>query len=178
MNFVKESIAFNSMIEDNELHPNERALWNALFHIWNRSYWAKWFPVKNSELTFHDKSTSVPTVHNARNILKQKGFIDFKTMGKNKMTWYNMTILFDEEDDDYGYGYDNKPINGTLKESLRQSLKQPLRQSLRQPLKQGNTIYKHKTINNKQIIKLNQNNAPAREHKAPIPIDKPDWLER
>lgn len=165
MNFVKESIAFLNCIEENELHPSEITLWNTLFHLWNRAHWAKWFPAKNSELTFHDRSMTVPTVHNARNILKQKGFINFKTQGRNKKTWYSLTILFDEDDDDFGYGYDNEPIDGTLKESLRQSLKQPLKQSLRQPLNQVNTIFKHQTGN---TIKLNKNIRAGARPEIPI----------
>lgn len=165
MNFIKQSIAFHNCIEENELHPSEIALWYNLFHLWNRAHWAKWFPAKNLELTLHDRSMTVPTVHHARNILKQKGFIDFKTQGRNKKTWYSLTILFDEDDDDFGYGYDNEPIDGTLKESLRQSLRQPLKQSLRQPLNQVNTIFKHQTGN---TIKLNKNIRAGARPEIPI----------
>ena len=153
MNFIKQSIAFHNCIEENELHPSEIALWDNLFHLWNRAHWAKWFPAKNLELTLHDQSMTVPTVHHARNILKQKGFIDFKTQGRNKKTWYSLTILFDEDDDDFGYGYDNEPIDGTLKESLRQSLNQV------------NTVFKQQTGN---TIKLNKNNRAGARVEIPI----------
>jgi len=147
MNYIKENEAFYSLIEENELRPSEIALWGTLFHLWNRAHWAKWFPVKNSQLTYHDNSTTVKPVHNARNILKQKGFIDFKTQGRNKKTWYSLAILFEGEDAEYGY--DNEPIEGgTLGDSLRQVTKQPPKQETRQvtkqPPKQEGTIYKHK----------------------------------
>ena len=168
MNFVTESNAFHSSIKENELHTSEVALWYCLFHLWNQASWVKWFPVANDQLTFDGKSTTVPTVHHARNVLKQKGFIDFKTQGRNKKTWYNVTILFDGQDADYSI--ENEPDgDNPLKESLRQLLKLPLKQSLRLSLNQMITIYKQKTENNKHN-QLNSNSALAREEKLNQPI--------
>ena len=164
LNYVKEDMAFHDLVFEIGLRPTEMALWDNLFHQWNRNCWAKWFPAKNSDLTAHDKTMTIPTMHNARNRLKQAGLIDFKQQGFNKMTWYKMTILF--ESGDATYGFENKPGDMKyLKAVLRQSLRQPLRQSLRQPL----TNNKQETGNNTVCM----SNAPAREkNDVVIPIFK------
>lgn len=94
INFLRESKAFNDSIEDNDLAAGQIALWYALFHQDNKHNWAEWFPLKNSQLISHT-GLSISGIHKARNILKQKGYIDFQPQGRNKKTLYRLTPLVD-----------------------------------------------------------------------------------
>lgn len=146
LNFVRESKAFNDSIEDNDLAVGQIALWYALFHQNNKHNWAEWFPLKNSQLVSHT-GLSVSGIHKARNVLKQKGYIDFKPQGRNQKTLYRLSILV--EGDCY-------------EDSNKQSNNHSNKQSNRGSNKQSATIYKHKqeTINITNQSKLN---ARARE---------------
>lgn len=153
INFLRESKAFNDSIEDNDLAVGQISLWYALFHQNNKHNWAEWFPLKNSQLVSHT-GLSVSGIHKARNVLKQKGYIDFQPQGRNKKTLYHLVPLVDGD---------------CYEDSNKQSINQGNKQGNRVSNKQGATIYKHKqeTIN---TIKLKDN---AHTHSRPeIPIYK------
>lgn len=155
INFLRESKAFNDSIEDNDLAAGQIALWYALFHQCNKHNWARTFPLKNSQLVSHT-GMSISGLHKARNILKQKGYIDFQTQGRNQKTLYHLVPLV--EGDCY-------------EDSVRQSNKQGVKQSNRGSNKQSATIYKHKQVNDKHIsVELNRTREDAHE----IPIFKMD----
>lgn len=165
MNYVKEDKAFRSLALQIGFRTTEIALWDNLFHQWNQNGFAEWFPAKNDDLTASGKTMTIPTMHRARNTLKQYGLINFKQQGINKQTWYKMSLLF--EDGDADYELKNEPGDwNCLKAFLIQSLRHPLRHFLRQPLTNINN--KQETINDTNQSKLN---ARAREGKT-IPIFK------
>lgn len=80
MQFIDESKKFDEMIEEKGLSHGQIALWYALFHKCNRLHWRSWFSVTNSELSSRS-GLSVRGINKARNALKQKGLVDFKTNG-------------------------------------------------------------------------------------------------
>lgn len=157
INFLRESKAFNDSIEDNDLAAGQIALWYALFHQDNKRNWAEWFPLKNSQLISHT-GLSISGIHKARNILKQKGYIDFQPQGRNKKTLYRLTPLVDGD---------------CYEDSNKQSNNQGVKQGNTGSNKQSATIYKHKTETiNTTELNLNKN-AYARKGSRPvIPIYK------
>lgn len=92
MNYLLESRAFHESIAINQLTSGQVALWHALLDINNKTGWKTWFTVPNSVLMLYSGLHSVNGVHNARNVLKQKGYIDFKPNG-TKATKYRLISL-------------------------------------------------------------------------------------
>jgi hypothetical protein len=78
VNYIREINAFYDWLELNELSASAVNLWYALMHINNKAGWAETFTVAESVLCVKTQLTD-RTVRNARNELKQKGRIDFKS---------------------------------------------------------------------------------------------------
>lgn len=89
MKFIDESKSFDELIEKKGLKSGDISLWYALFHKCNRLKWPAWFSVTNSELQTRAGFRSTRSIHDHRNKLKQKGFIDFKPDGANA-TFYHL----------------------------------------------------------------------------------------
>lgn len=94
MNYIKELNAFYDWLEINLLSTSAIALWHALMHINNKAGWAEEFTVAASVLCIKT-GLSDRTIRNARNELKQKGRIDWKTRKGNQAAIYKMISLFD-----------------------------------------------------------------------------------
>lgn len=94
MNYIKELNAFYDWLEINLLSTSAIALWHALMHINNKAGWAEEFTVAASVLCIKT-GLSDRTIRNARNELKQKGRIDWKTRKGNQSAVYKMISLFD-----------------------------------------------------------------------------------
>lgn len=92
MNYLMESKAFYASIELNQLSTGQIALWHALLDINNQLQWQEWFSVPNIVLQLHT-GMSVQGINKARNVLKQLGYIDFKTTGNRKATKYRLLTL-------------------------------------------------------------------------------------
>lgn len=91
MNYIKQILAFYDKQMLNPLSTGEIALWHALMHINNKTGWSEWFTVAN--LTLQSLSgLSRSGINKDRNVLKQNGFIDFKTKG-TKATSYRVINL-------------------------------------------------------------------------------------
>ena len=84
MEYIKEIKAFHDTFDNEQLSSGQIALWYALMYINNKCYWQEWFTVAYKSLQLHS-GLSVPGIKKTRNILKQKGFIDFKD-GKTGVT--------------------------------------------------------------------------------------------
>lgn len=155
MNYLLESRTFFESIAINQLTSGQVALWYTLLNINNKAGWKTWFTVPNSVLMLYSGLHSVNGVHNARNVLKQKGYIDFKPNG-TKATRYHIISSTMSPSDRAG---DIDSDRGSDIDSDRGSDRD------------GVTLDKlNKT---KQNIYTNQSklNAPAREEKT-IPIFK------
>ncbi|AND84241.1 hypothetical protein GTH52_07215 [Clostridium tyrobutyricum] len=78
MKYISEINAFYDWLELNELSTSAVALWYALMHINNKAAWVETFTVAESVLSIKT-GLSGRGVRNARNELKQKGRIDFRS---------------------------------------------------------------------------------------------------
>ena len=92
MNYITELNAFYDWLEINELSASAINLWYALMHINNKAGWAETFTVAESVLSIKTK-LSGRTVREARNELKQKGRIDFKSRVGGKAPIYTIISL-------------------------------------------------------------------------------------
>jgi DnaD/phage-associated family protein len=92
MNYIKEVNAFYNELEVTPLSSSAIALWHALMHICNRTGWMKEFSTSVGTLSLKS-GLSERSVSNARNELKTKGFIDFKSRGGNRAAIYRLNML-------------------------------------------------------------------------------------
>lgn len=92
MNYIKLINAFYDQLETIPLSTSAIALWHALVHINNKAAWQSEFTVAVSVLCVKT-SLSDRTVTNARNELKQKGYINFKSRKGNRSAVYSINDL-------------------------------------------------------------------------------------
>lgn len=92
MNYIKELNAFYDWLETNSLSTSAIALWHALMHVNNRAGWIEEFGVATSVLCAKT-GLSDRTVRNARNELKQKGRIEWKSRRGNQSAVYKIIPL-------------------------------------------------------------------------------------
>ena len=92
MNYIGEINRFYDWLETNSLSVSAVALWHALMHINNKSRWIEEFAVATSVLCAKT-GLSERTIRNARNELKQRGRLDWKTRGGNKSATYILIPL-------------------------------------------------------------------------------------
>lgn len=92
MNYIKELNAFYDWLEINSLSTSGIVLWHALMHINNKAGWAKEFTVATSVLCIKT-GLAERTISKARNELKQKGRIDWKSRKGNQSAIYTMMTL-------------------------------------------------------------------------------------
>lgn len=95
MNYIKELNAFYDWLETNSLSTSAIALWHALMHINNKSGWAEEFGVATSVLCIKT-GLSDRTIRNARNELKQKGRIDWKSRKGNQSAMYKIISFYED----------------------------------------------------------------------------------
>ncbi|MGO0058614.1 helix-turn-helix domain-containing protein [Brevibacillus fluminis] len=92
MNYIREINAFYDRLETNPLSTSAIALWHALMQINNKAGWIDTFAVAVSVLCVKT-GLSERTITNARNELKQKGYIDFLSRKGNKSATYKIESL-------------------------------------------------------------------------------------
>lgn len=92
MNMINEVRAFDYSIELNQLSTGQIALWYALININNRCAWIEWFAVSSTMLQLKT-GLSRRGIYDARNVLKQRGYIDFKETGNGKAAKYKLLTL-------------------------------------------------------------------------------------
>ncbi|WP_242620534.1 hypothetical protein [Senegalia massiliensis] len=92
MNYIAEINAFYDWLEINSLSTSSIVLWHALMHINNKAKWTKEFTVATSVLSIKT-GLAERTIREARNELKQKGRIDWRSRGGNKSAAYKITSL-------------------------------------------------------------------------------------
>lgn len=84
MNYIKQIKAFYELVEINPLSTGQIALWSALMHINNKCSWIEWFSASSSRLQ-EITGLSESGISKARNVLKQRGFIDYKKSSNRKI---------------------------------------------------------------------------------------------
>jgi DnaD/phage-associated family protein len=87
MNYIKLINAFYDRLETNSLSTSAIALWHALVHVNNKAGWQREFTVAVSVLCVKT-GLSERTITNARNDLKIKGYLDFKSRKGSKSAVY------------------------------------------------------------------------------------------
>ncbi|MFW9881342.1 MAG: hypothetical protein ACFFG0_50405, partial [Candidatus Thorarchaeota archaeon] len=92
MNYIKEINAFYDWIELNSISTSGIVLWHGLMHINNKAGWITEFTVSTSVISV--KTGLAPrTISKARNELKQKGRIDWKSRKGNQSAIYKIISL-------------------------------------------------------------------------------------
>ena len=111
MNYLLEIKAFYERLQVNPLSTGQIALWHALMNINNKCAWREWFTVPNITLELNTGLTRQSIVK-SRNLLKQLGYIDFRT-NSTKATSYKMLTMLNNLQDSLQVG---------LQDSLQDSL--------------------------------------------------------
>lgn len=93
MNYIYQIRGFYDSMLTNRLSTGQIALWHALMTINNKCAWAEWFSAPNSTLELLT-DLSRKGIYNARNTLKQLGYIDFESNGI-RATKYKINKLYD-----------------------------------------------------------------------------------
>ena len=94
MEFIDQLKAFDKLSMEN-LTPNAIAIYYHLFMVNNRCGWKEWFTESDLWMGRAVGISRRETILAAINLLKQKGFIDFKRgTGTNKPTKYKILPLF------------------------------------------------------------------------------------
>lgn len=109
MNYLREINAFYDWLETNPLSTSGIALWYALMHINNKAGWTKEFAVAVSVLCIKTGLSS-RTVYDARNELKTKGRLEWKSRKGNQSAIYELFSLC-------AIDADNGADNGSYKAS-------------------------------------------------------------
>jgi len=111
MNYIKLINAFYDRLETNSLSTSAIALWHALVHVNNKAGWQREFSVAVSVLCVKT-GLSERTISNARNDLKMKGYLDFKSRKGSKSAMYSLVDLsatIADKVSDKGSDNDNEP---------------------------------------------------------------------
>lgn len=96
MNYIKQILAFQDLVEIKGLSAGQIALWHALINVNNKCGWIEWFSVASSKLQI-GAGLSESGIRKAREALKQLGIIDFQFQGTHA-TKYHLTDLTQFED--------------------------------------------------------------------------------
>lgn len=96
MNYIKQILAFQDLVEIKGLSAGQIALWHALINVNNKCGWIEWFSVASSKLQI-GAGLSESGIRKAREALKQLGIIDFQFQGTHA-TRYHLTDLTQFED--------------------------------------------------------------------------------
>lgn len=92
MNYILEIKAFYELLELNQLHTPAIVLWHALMHMANKTGWRDNFTVAIQVLTIKT-GLNKQAVLKARNELKEKGLIDFRTKSNQAATYSMKSLL-------------------------------------------------------------------------------------
>ena len=109
MEYLSQILRFNDSLPTNNLSPGQIALWYALMHINNKCSWTEWFKAANRTLELYT-GLSKNGVIKARNVLKQKGLIDFKSNGTSAAS-FKLKILYGGTDSGTDSGTKSSPLN-------------------------------------------------------------------
>ena len=125
MNYLSEILQFNDRLMYNRLSTGQIALWHALMYINNKCAWAEEFTVSNHVLE-NLTGLSRQAILKDRNVLAQKGLLQFKVNGK-KATVYKMLSLTNNCQDSCQSGCQDSCQSGCQDSSALNKQKQKLK---------------------------------------------------
>lgn len=94
MDYIKQLNAFSRISTELALPTTAQTVYMRLFFVNNSVGWAEWFSVTDFRLMFEAGIGSKNTIYAARNVLKQKGFIEFVSKGSTKPVKYRLITLY------------------------------------------------------------------------------------
>jgi DnaD/phage-associated family protein len=96
INYIKQLTAFFDLLQCNQLNTSAHVLYHVLLMINNKCGWLEWFQRTNQSLCGF-AGINEKTLVTSRNILKQRGLIDFAPGKKRgEITKYKVIKLYDE----------------------------------------------------------------------------------
>lgn len=95
MNYLVQIKAFYDRLEVEPLRSSEIALWYALMSINNKTAWSKTFTVASSVLC-QKSGIKEANFYKARNLLQQKGYIEWKSRTGNQAAIYHLPKLYNQ----------------------------------------------------------------------------------
>jgi len=122
MNYLREINAFIYWLETNPLDAITQNLWFHLMGIANRCNWPEWFTVANITLQAKVGGVDKKTIIRHRNILIQKGRIEYVNQGKREAGKYHICSIVDVIG---GNNPPNEPPNTPPKAPLKRPPKAP-----------------------------------------------------
>lgn len=108
MNYLKEINAFYTRVDLNSLSASAVSLWHALMQINNKARWKKTFTASALALRTFSRLTE-SSFKRARNELKEKGYIDFKSRTSNQAPIYQMNSLVENWESTYALENEKEP---------------------------------------------------------------------
>lgn len=138
MNYIKQLLSFYDSQVFNPLSSGQIVLWHALMHVNNKCAWTEWFTVANRTLESLTGLTRQGIV-NARNGLKQHGFIEFRGNG-TKATSYKIINLYDNTMLDIL----QVTLQDSVQDTLQGCLQDTLQDSVQDTVQSRCTLNKHK----------------------------------
>ena len=145
MNYFRLIKAFYNSQLTNRLSVGQQALWHALAFINNSCNWKEWFTAANFTLeSFTDLSRN--GIVKCRNVLKQKGYIDFQSNG-TKATSYKI--------EDITKQYIDKEMRQACQLSAQVGVQVGVQDSVQDSVQVGGTL--------KNLTKQNKTEHSARE---------------
>lgn len=144
MDYFAEVRGLHDYMQSNKLSTGQIVLWYELMHLNNKSGWKDWFTATNLTLELYT-GLSRSGIEKNRNVLKQKGLIDFKSNG-TKATSYHMETL---------------QIDYTMLNSTQDSTQERLQSSIQRCTQ--NSLQNSGTLNNNTIQDKTRQSDRARE---------------
>ena len=134
MNYLSEILALHDFMHTNDLTTSQVALWYELMYINNKCAWSEWFSASNQVLEMYT-GLSRQSIANARNGLRQKGLIEFRSNG-TKSTQDKMIPMsyFLQEDI-------QEVIQDHIQEPIQEVIQEPCTLNKQNKTKQDNNIY-------------------------------------
>lgn len=147
MNYILEIKAFYDWLELNQLHTPAIALWHALMHMANKTGWQDNFTVAVVVLTIKT-GLNKQAVLRARNELKEKGLIDFRTKDNQAAVYSVKSFLQSQNDRDFVTA--NETANGTANETANDTANGTANDTANDTINKQNKTKQNET---KEIIK-------------------------
>jgi len=95
LNYLVQIKAFYDRLEVEPLKSSEIALWYSLMSINNKTAWSETFTVASSVLC-QKSGIKEANFYKARNLLQQKGYIDWKSRTGNQAAIYHLPKLYEQ----------------------------------------------------------------------------------
>ena len=123
--YIRERNAFYSWLTLNHITPTAQALWNALFTIYNAQGWPdEWLEVPESLLCSY-MHVGKQALYDARNQLKNKGLLDFKSGNRNKQAVKYRPIWLTPQDEDTTEAEENPQLRPSYPQGYLQPTDKP-----------------------------------------------------